>query len=272
MSLEFMYITNNIDIAIIAENAGVHRIWIDLEKIGKEKRQPGNTVKSDHCLNDIKKIKSVLKKSKLQVRINPINLNSYFEVNKAIEFGADIIMLPYFKSVKEVSEFLKYVDGRITTNLLIETKEACDCIDEIMELDGIDECHIGLNDLSLSYQKRFMFELVADGTVEKLCNKIRKKNIPFGFGGIARVSGGKLAGRYIIAEHYRLNSTRVILSRSFANSKEFLTDKYKFESEFRNGIDEIKKYETYLEKQEITFFKKNLQDINTIVNGIVSSM
>lgn len=48
----------------------------------------------------------------------------------------------------------------------------------------------------------------------------------------------------------------MILSRSFANSKEFLTDKYKFESEFRNGIDEIKKYETYLEKQEITFFKK----------------
>ena len=31
MFLEFMYITNNIEIGCIAEEAGVERIWIDLE-------------------------------------------------------------------------------------------------------------------------------------------------------------------------------------------------------------------------------------------------
>ena len=46
MPLELMFITNNPEIARIAEGAGVDRIWIDLEKLGKEERQGGmNSVK-----------------------------------------------------------------------------------------------------------------------------------------------------------------------------------------------------------------------------------
>ena len=36
MALRFMYITNNVEIAHIAEQAGTDRIWIDLERRGKE--------------------------------------------------------------------------------------------------------------------------------------------------------------------------------------------------------------------------------------------
>ena len=36
MALEFMYITNNPEIGCIVEEAGVERIWIDLEVIGKQ--------------------------------------------------------------------------------------------------------------------------------------------------------------------------------------------------------------------------------------------
>lgn len=59
--------------------------------------------------------------------------------------------------------------------LLLETPEAVEIIDEILQLKGIDYIHIGLNDLSLGYGMKFMFQLLADGTVERLCTKFREK-------------------------------------------------------------------------------------------------
>ena len=41
MSLKLMYITNRPEIAQIAESAGVDRIFVDMEYIGKAKRQYG---------------------------------------------------------------------------------------------------------------------------------------------------------------------------------------------------------------------------------------
>ena len=159
MSLTLMYITNNIDVALIAEKNGVERIWIDLETIGKEERQKGmNTVKSQHCIEDIKKIKPLLSTSQLMVRINPWNNNSKREIESVIEAGADLIMLPMWKTVKEVVEFVQTVNYRCRTVLLLETKEAVDCIEKIVKCNGIDEIHIGLNDLHLSYNLTFMFE------------------------------------------------------------------------------------------------------------------
>ena len=44
--LELMFITNNSDVALAAENSGVNRIWIDLETKGKDLRQKNmDTVK-----------------------------------------------------------------------------------------------------------------------------------------------------------------------------------------------------------------------------------
>lgn len=39
MSLKLMYITNRVDVALVAEKYGVDRIWVDLETLGKEERQ-----------------------------------------------------------------------------------------------------------------------------------------------------------------------------------------------------------------------------------------
>ena len=61
MPLKLMYITNDLDIALIAQKCGVDRVWIDLETIGKEDRQKGlDAVKSHHTVDDIKKIKPYL--------------------------------------------------------------------------------------------------------------------------------------------------------------------------------------------------------------------
>lgn len=48
-----------------------------------------------------------------------------------------------------------------------------------------------------------------------IANKCNKANIPFGFGGIARIGEGMLPSDYILGEHVRLGSTSVILSRTF---------------------------------------------------------
>lgn len=58
MALKLMYITNDLDIAMLAQKYGVDRIWIDLETLGKEDRQKGlDAVKSHHTIEDICRIK-----------------------------------------------------------------------------------------------------------------------------------------------------------------------------------------------------------------------
>ena len=272
MDLEFMYITNNPEIGCIAEEAGVERIWIDLEVIGKQERQPYESVKSQHKISDISAMKKVLSKACIQVRVNPIYKGSQREIDSCIERGADILMLPYFKSTKEVQDFLGFVNNRIKTNLLVETKEAVENLDEILRLEGIDEIHIGLNDLHLSYNKRFMFELLTDGTVERICKKIKQKGIPYGFGGIASLGKGAVPAELIISEHIRLNSTRVILSRSFANEKDYEMDKIKFKSNFIKGVKEICKYEEFLKLQKEDYFIKNQFKLKSIVDKLVKCM
>lgn len=275
MSLKFMYITNSPEVAQIAEAAGVDRIFVDMEYIGKSDRQGGmDTVQSHHTLEDIKKVANAIEKAELLVRINPIHeasdkyISSKEEIDKAIENGAQILMLPYFKTVDEVKTFVELVGGRVKTMPLLETPEAVECIDEILKLD-IDEILIGLNDLSLGYGKKFMFELLVDGTVESLCNKFKKKGIPYGFGGIAGLGKGVLPAEKIITEHYRLGSSRVILSRSFCdvNKVKHLGN---ISLTFINGIKEIREYEEKIARYK-DFFINNIEEVKKGVEQVLRS-
>ena len=124
MALKLMYITNRPEIAQIAETAGVDRIFIDLENIGKSERQGGmDTVQSHHTLDDVKIISNVITTAELLVRVNPIHnrteeyVSSEEEISTAIKNGADIIMLPFFKTVEEVIRFLTAVNVRAKTML-----------------------------------------------------------------------------------------------------------------------------------------------------------
>ena len=275
--LNLMYITNDAAVARIAESNGVNRIFVDLEYIGKNIRQGGmDTVQNHHTVADVKHVRQVLQCAELLVRCNPIHDktekygSSKEEIDAIVENGADIIMLPYFKTTGEVKTFLSLVNGRTKTMLLFETPEAVDKVDEILTLDGIDEVFIGLNDLSLGYHKKFMFELLADGTVEKLCLKFRLKGIPYGFGGIASLGKGMLPAEYVIKEHYRLGSTRAILSRSFCNTS-LITDIDQIQSVFSDGLRDIRIYEATCLAQPQTW-KENLEEIITIVKRIVEQV
>lgn len=276
MPLTLMYITNNEIIAGIAQRAGVDRVWIDMEYIGKEERQAGmNTVKSYHTIEDIVRLRPIVKTAQLMVRVNPLHdatkeyCSSQEEIENTIRAGAEVIMLPMFKTRLDVEKFVSMVDGRAKVQLLVETAEAAANIEEICKVQGVDEIHIGLNDLHLAYGQKFMFQLLADGTVEKLCQTIKDSGIKYGFGGIARVGYGMLPAEYIMAEHYRLGSTAAILSRGFCDAN-LVEDPKTIETIFLEGVQNIRLKEKELLRYTEEQFKKNHAIVVQKVNEIVA--
>ena len=277
MPLKLMYITNRPEIALIAEKNGVDRIFVDMEYIGKAERQ-GNldTVQNHHTIRDISVLRSVLTQSELLVRVNPIHektseyTSSEEEIEATIQAGADIVMLPYFKTVAEVKRFLRIVNGRVKTMLLLETPEAVDALNEILLIPGIDEIHIGINDLSIGYGKRFMFELLTDGTVERLCRKIRQKGIFYGFGGIASLGRGLVPAEMIIKEHYWLGSQMAILSRSFCNVDRYV-DMDAVEEIFFRGVREIRTLEEECARHA-RYFTENRKELEAAVRNAVEEL
>lgn len=277
MSLKLMYITNRPEIAQIAESAGVDRIFVDMEYIGKDKRQKSmDTVQNHHTLEDVKRIRASIHKAELLVRVNPIHEkteeygSSQEEIDAVIEAGADVIMLPYFTTVEEVEQFVKIVAGRARTMPLLESGKALELVDEILEIKGIDEIFIGLNDMSLDLGKKFMFELLSDGTVEKLCCKFKQKAIPYGFGGIASLGTGMLPSEYVIREHYRLGSTCAILSRSFCNTNQ-ISHMGVISATFMNGVRDIREFEKECETYS-NYFENNKQEVARRVKMITDSI
>ena len=274
MPLKLMYITNRPDVAKIAEKNGVDRIFVDMEYIGKAERQGKmDTVQNHHTIEDVKNVRAVLNKAELLVRINPIHeateeyCSSKEEIDAVIEAGADIVMLPYFKTIQEVYDFLSIVNGRVKTMLLLETKEAVAILDVILTMKGIDEIHIGLNDLSLSYGKTFMFELLTDGTVERLCRKLELAGMFYGFGGIASLGRGMVPAEMIIKEHYRLGSHMAILSRSFCNINNF-EELDAVEEVFYRGVREIRTLEKEC-GEHLKYFSDNRKELTAAVSGAV---
>ena len=273
-----MYITNNPQVAMIAQGAGVNRVWVDMEYIGKEQRQAGmNTVKSHHTVEDVAALRKVVTSSQLQVRVNPIHeasteyCDSKEEIDNVIKAGAEVIMLPMFKTPKEVEKFVEYVDGRARVLLLLETKEAAEQVDDILKVPGIDEMYVGLNDLHLSYGQKFMFQPLCDGKMDYLAERIKASGKPFGFGGIARVGFGMLPAEFIIGEHYRLGSTAAILSRGFCNMN-LVEDPNEVRDLFIQGVKNIRKREKECESFTKEQFAENHNEVVKRVTQIVEEI
>ena len=270
--LKLMYITNSLPIALIAERNGVDRVWVDLETIGKEERQKGrDSVKSKHTIADIAKIKPHLTKSEMLVRINPWHENSRYEIDASIDAGADMLMLPYWKTMEEIHCFLRAVRGRCRTTLLLETREAVECVDEVLCGGGFDEIHIGLNDLHLSYKLDFMFELLTNGIVERLCEKFAKAGIPYGFGGIAKIGDGAIPAEKIILEHYRLGSTRAILSRTFCDNAK-IDSIEEIDRVFTLNMKKIREFEEGIPGLTEEDFSENRQELIVGVEKVAEEM
>ena len=252
-----------------AQEAGVDRIFYDLEYIGKAERQRGrDTVKSLNSIDDIPSVRSVLTTSQLLVRTNPIHAYSQSEVDKAIQYGADILMLPMVMDHHDVEQYVKMVNGRARICIMIETAASMARIDKILSVPGVDEIFVGLNDLHISMNITFMFELLSGGIVEYIADRCNRAKMPFGFGGIARIGDGLLPSDYILGEHVRLGSQSVILSRSFKGEVGEATKDFRLIDEVnkvRYRIDEIQKWDT--EEHKLNQ-KRILQGVDAVIAKI----
>jgi len=266
-----MILVDTPEAALYAQEAGIDRIFYDLEYIGKAERQHGrNTVLSQNDIENLPLIRKVVTSSQLLVRTNPIHAYTPMEVEKAINYGADLLMLPMVMDQHDVETYVKLIAGRAKVCIMIETAAALARIDKILAVDGVDEIFIGLNDLHISMGLTFMFELLSDGLVEYIANKCNKVSIPFGFGGIARIGEGMLLSDDILGEHVRLGSSSVILSRTFkgeigvdANAR--LVD---LKKEVNKVRDRIKEIANWTEKE----YKENKVKVSVAVDSVINKI
>ncbi len=266
--IKLMYITNNYKICKFLEHIGVDRIFLDLEFEGKKLRQGHlNTFISDHKISDIKNIKNVIKNIDLLVRVNPLSKNSSKEINEVIKLGASHIMMPMIKNHLEVRELVNIVSKRCKIIPLIETTQGIENIDKILSINGLSEIYFGLNDLHIEMNKKFIFQPLIEGYLDKSIMCCKKNNISFGIGGLAPMNDGVISGELVLGEYLYHGSSSVILSRAFRNF-DFKNDE-DFRNTLRSKVNDIRKKESQLNFRDFKRKKRDhLEFINKVKNVI----
>jgi 2-keto-3-deoxy-L-rhamnonate aldolase RhmA len=224
--VELTLITNKSLFARRAEFAGINRIMIDLERFGKAKRQCGRQFfLSDHHPSDIDLIRAILFAASVQVRVNPWHQKSVSEINDVISRGAQIVMLPMVRDRQQAVRFVDAVNGRARTSLLIETASALNDCEKLLGVEGVDEAHIGLNDLAIDLGHEFIFEVLVDRRLDGVAYIASQRHLRFGFGAVAGRGCGPLPidPEIIISEQARLGANVAWLGRSYSRACEKLT-------------------------------------------------
>lgn len=202
-----------------ADEAGIERVGIDLERLGKHERQgalPHLRI-SDHRIERLPAVRSRLTRSQAFARLNPLNPGSAGEVEEALDAGAEVLMLPYFRTAEEVETFVGLVQGRASVSLLLETGAAADHVDRIARVRGVDEIIVGLNDLSLDLGFPNQFALLVSPVLERVAMHVRVAGLPFGCGGLADPANDALPvpPSLVYAQYPRLGATRAFVARRF---------------------------------------------------------
>ncbi len=262
--IDLIQITNDPAFARRCDALPGVRLFVDLERLGKAERQAGrNTFISAHQLGDVGRIKAALRQSRLMVRVNPMNSATKSEVDAVLAQGADLLMLPMFSTPAELTAFAGIVAGRCAIVALLETAGALETLDQWITTPGLAEVYVGLNDLHLSLGQRFMFEPLALGLVDRVAAAARAQGLRFGFGGIARLDQGLLPGRDVLAEHLRLGSQAVILSRTFHEQGD---------AAFEQQVAALRTAEAQLASRTPTQIEADRNRIAGVIQGIADGM
>jgi hypothetical protein len=267
--IDLLAITNSPGTAQRLDAITGMRLFVDLERNGKAERQAGrNTFISAHSVEDIGRVKAVLKQAKLMVRINPYQADDEAacraEIDAVLAQDADMLMLPMFKNATELQAFARLVDGRVPIVALLETSGALESLHDWIDTPGLFELFVGLNDLHLSLGCRFMFEPLALGHVDRVAQAAKARGLRFGFGGIARLDEGALPGRNVLAEHVRLGSGAVILSRTF-----FSTDTL---DSAEKAIDELRSCESALAERSRIEMSQDQARVAALIHRVADGM
>lgn len=201
-----------------ADAAGIERIGVDLERLGKAHRQRGlGTWVSPHTEADLRAIGAALVCADLFARVNPLNPDSGREVESVIGAGARVLMLPMVASAAEAATFVDLVARRARVVLLVERRDALDRLAELIAVEGVDEIHVGLNDLALSMGLPNRWLILAGDLMRDAGSRVVAAGLRFGLGGVGRVGDDALPipTDLIYAEYARTGARAALVSRSF---------------------------------------------------------
>jgi hypothetical protein len=214
-------ITNDPRLAAEADEAGVNRIGVDLEHLGKVARQAGHDTRiSRHGWDDLAAVAHAVRRADLFARINPVHYGTEAEVDAAVRLGAAVLMLPNFESAAEVATFVAAVGGRARVVILVERVPAAARIREILSVDGLDEVMIGLNDLHMECRLANSFEALTSPLVDMMAAEVHATGRPLAIGGVGRIDDLTLPvpADLVLAQYPRLDATGAWLSRSFVKA------------------------------------------------------
>jgi hypothetical protein len=215
--------TDDPGLARRADAAGVDRIGVDLERLGKRERQGGRgTWISGHRLESLDRVAGSLERAQPFARIDPPYDGTAAQVSEVIAHGARVVMLPMVADRDEAEAFARAVGGRARVVLLVERQEAVDGIQELAAVEGVDEIHLGLNDLALSLGMATRWEVLAGDLASDVGAAVRERGRTFGLGGIGSPGMDDLPvpSDLVYAELARTGATATLLSRSFMRGAE----------------------------------------------------
>lgn len=211
-------LTDDVELAARADRAGIDCIGVDIEQLGKAERQEGHDTRlSSHDLGALAALSAVVTRAKLFARLNPLHEGTQAEIEEALEQGAQVLMLPYFRGAAEVERFASLVAGRARTSILVETAASIVRLRDILAVEGVDEVMVGLNDLRLEMRVEHHFEILVSPLMETIADAVHRAGLPLGIGGVARpdAAGLPVNPDWVLAQYPRLGATGAWVSRSF---------------------------------------------------------
>ena len=256
--LELFLFENDADKARQAIEHGIRHFLVDFESADKEQRQQGyDTEIRPGTLDDLRAI-STVQDATAWCRINRYGPDTAKEIENAIDAGADGILLPMVVSVTEVEEFLRRVDRRCATGILVETVAAYASARDLAKLP-FERVYFGLNDFAISRGGGSIFRALLDGSVERMREVFSEKI--FGFGGITAIDAGfPLPAKHLLEEMARLDCRYSFMRRSFRRDTR--------ERDPRTVVENIQDFWRRCGKRDIDTIRRDRQTLEVLLREV----
>lgn len=192
--------------------AGVAKVVVDWEWSGKSVRQVGQDTEINRgTLADLVAAADVVG-DRLICRVNNTPAGRDAECRLAIEHGASEIWLPMVRSVREIDECLRRIDGEAQLGILVETRESMRLGRELQQLP-LSRIYIGLHDYRIDCANTGLFDPIVDGTLDRFRADYSGA---LGFAGVTRPGGGSpIPQQLLLAAMVRMGCAFGVARRSF---------------------------------------------------------
>ena len=212
-------ITNDLE-RIEAYRNVVDVVMVDLEKEGKKERQSGqNTWITDHKIEDVLPISILLEESKTELWVRCDFLlpkdKLLFQLDNLQKFNIDALMVPMFQNWNDLVELKAIYGHRFRIIPLIETSKAMQDVMTFPVKSHFDYIHLGLNDLSLSLGKSFLFDTLFDWRFILMVAQLKNLRQNYGIGGLMPIGLGRIDASLLLKFHSFFSSSGFIISRGF---------------------------------------------------------